>query len=444
MIEDVLSKVSGVKSGRPGGQPSASSYFKLDTSNFRPSICCRRPIMPNEPNFKQLAGRGNTQRSTALLFHHSNPMPIARNKANSPGGAGLSCTNKPNLACSGARRRVAVNKQSQLAGGAGAGRGPVVQTRRARQKSGSAEPILGIGPETRLESAFAGFCRARQTNPISDGPGGVRRAILRNKANSASRAEGAEGKMRETKPNLGELGYIGNGVEGLVQTNPIWRDARSGLPPRACAGRLYKQTQFWRSLKFEVRSAKQTQLPASGPAGGDYATTPRCPVSFRQQSQSRAASGWGGRSYKQSQFRAPAKPGVDCAKQTQFEAARPVPGVPIVRNKANRRPKCPPFHYSIIPPFQPDAYRARRTPSAEVHHRGTETTEVVLDSWTDRPRFHSPCPLCLGGEQVCKTKPISGGQDSDREVSPLNSRPSSFGPSLGLLYKQSQFPADTE
>jgi hypothetical protein len=352
MIEDVLSKVSGVKSGRPGGQPSASSYFKLDTSNFRPSICCRRPIMPNEPNFKQLAGRGNTQRSTALLFHHSNPMPIARNKANSPGGAGLSCTNKPNLACSGARRRVAVNKQSQLAGGAGAGRGPVVQTRRARQKSGSAEPILGIGPETRLESAFADFCRARQTNPISDGPGGVRRAILRNKANSASRAGGAEGEMRETKPNLGELGYIGNGVEGLVQTNPIWRDARSGLPPRACAGRLYKQTQFWRSLKFEVRSAKQTQLPASGPAGGDYATTPRCPVSFRQQSQSRAASGWGGQVVQ-------TKP-IPRSGQTRGRLCEtnPIRGSPTGARRANRAkqsqspaemPTIPLFYHSTIP-----------------------------------------------------------------------------------------------
>jgi hypothetical protein len=46
-------------------------------------------------------------------------MPVCTNKANSPGGAGLSCTNKPNLACPGARRRVTVNKQSQLAGGTG-------------------------------------------------------------------------------------------------------------------------------------------------------------------------------------------------------------------------------------------------------------------------------------------------------------------------------------
>jgi hypothetical protein len=41
------------------------------------------------------------------------------NKANSPGGAGLSCTNKANLERPAARRGVAVNKQSQLPGRAG-------------------------------------------------------------------------------------------------------------------------------------------------------------------------------------------------------------------------------------------------------------------------------------------------------------------------------------
>jgi hypothetical protein len=61
--------------------------------------------------------------STILLFHHSNPMRLVSNKANSPGGArrdavpgrgaGFRCTNKPNLACPGTRRGVALNKQSQ-------------------------------------------------------------------------------------------------------------------------------------------------------------------------------------------------------------------------------------------------------------------------------------------------------------------------------------------
>jgi hypothetical protein len=56
-----------------------------------------------------------------------------------------------------------------------------------------------------------------------------------------SREEGC--RCEQTKPNLGGLGYLENGVDGLVQTNPIGRDARCGLPPWACAGQLYKQTQ---------------------------------------------------------------------------------------------------------------------------------------------------------------------------------------------------------
>jgi hypothetical protein len=66
-----------------------------------------------------------------------------------------------------------------------------------------------------------------QTNPIWERPG---------------HEEGC--RCEQTKPNLGDLGHLGNGVEGFVQTNPIGRDARCGLPPRASAGRLYKQTQF--------------------------------------------------------------------------------------------------------------------------------------------------------------------------------------------------------
>jgi hypothetical protein len=85
-----------------------------------------------------------------------------------------------------------------------------------------------------------------QTNPISSaggrpgGPGYPTIPLLYH-----STIPGG-GLSCQTKPNLGDLEYLGNGVEGLVQTNPIWRDARCGLPPRACAGRLYKQTQIRR------------------------------------------------------------------------------------------------------------------------------------------------------------------------------------------------------
>jgi hypothetical protein len=51
------------------------------------------PNAPNKPNFP-----GEIPHySTILLFHHPNPIPVAPNKANSPGTAVLRCTNKPNL-----------------------------------------------------------------------------------------------------------------------------------------------------------------------------------------------------------------------------------------------------------------------------------------------------------------------------------------------------------
>ncbi len=42
----------------------------------------RRANRQNEPNFVELAGRRNTQRSTILSFHHSNPMATVQNEAN--------------------------------------------------------------------------------------------------------------------------------------------------------------------------------------------------------------------------------------------------------------------------------------------------------------------------------------------------------------------------
>jgi hypothetical protein len=124
-----------------------------------------------------------------------------------------------------------------------------------------------------------------ETKPIS---GGERLGDRLSKQTQSGVPRREEGCHREqTKPTLGDLGYLENGVEGLAQTNPIWRDARGGLPPRACAGRLYKQTQFRRAatgLAVQTNPicprrmgrrgrgwslcAKQTQLPEAGHRGG--------------------------------------------------------------------------------------------------------------------------------------------------------------------------------
>ncbi len=82
--------------------------------------CTNKPNCPKRGTeaASAVAAFGSPHCSSIPSFHHSSPLPILPNKANSPGGAGLSCTNKPNLACPAARRGVAMNKQSQLAGGA--------------------------------------------------------------------------------------------------------------------------------------------------------------------------------------------------------------------------------------------------------------------------------------------------------------------------------------
>jgi hypothetical protein len=87
------------------------------------------------------------------------------------------------------------------------------QTRRARQKSASTEPIHDIGPETRVEIRLGDFCRGRQTNPIRPGPAFVGGGIC--EANPiCSRGKGPVGqappytwtRLRQTnKPNFAGL-----------------------------------------------------------------------------------------------------------------------------------------------------------------------------------------------------------------------------------------------
>ena len=99
------------------------------------------------------------------------------------------------------------------------------------------------------------FAARAQEWALAAGTGNLLRGpIVRNEANS-------------------RLHRVGRRPTDVVQTNPIWRDARCGLPPRACAGRLYKQTQFapagWAGEAVAgAYCAKQTQLPEAGHRGG--------------------------------------------------------------------------------------------------------------------------------------------------------------------------------
>jgi hypothetical protein len=281
-------------------------------------------------------------------------------------------------------------------------------------------------------------------------------ALRTNKANSRCRAgrgrlykqtqfgvpSREEGWRRgQTKPNLGDLGYLENGIEGLVQTNPIWREARDGLLPRTCAGRLYKQTQsaadgqlcqtnpipaagrdagrLYKQTQFGGTPAaacrlgparagcpnkpnlpqtgncvKQTQFPPYRVAGTNRScqtkpisrlrisrTAPgnrRPPLAelsdcgsgtdFRRSGRLRktkpigpAGSGRGGEMRETNPIR------PRWAKKTIARASHPS-GWASAPNKANLagRRDTPPFHYSIIPVFQPHADCAKRSQSDSI------------------------------------------------------------------------------
>jgi hypothetical protein len=212
----------------------------------------------------------------------------------------------------------------------------------------------------------------RETNPISpagQGPWGNRAKQSQSRPTSnwgAGRTNkpisglrlGPGGRSCQTNPNLGEPGYLGDGTaEGLLcKTNPI-------LAGQPGPGR--------------VECAKQTQLPKAGHRGGVRQAGRLGPVDYA----------------KRTQFRLVGPPGAECAKQTQF----PGRDTPL-------------FHYSIIPPSQSDTGRAKQsqftrhccaplykqTQFAEVHHRGTEITEVVLDSWKDMTSISFSVPSASG------------------------------------------------
>jgi hypothetical protein len=76
-----------------------------------------------------VAAFGSPHCSSIPSFHHASPMPILPNKANSPGGAGLSCTNKPNLGQPEWGPQGNSAEQSRFRQSAGGARGEMCQTK---------------------------------------------------------------------------------------------------------------------------------------------------------------------------------------------------------------------------------------------------------------------------------------------------------------------------
>jgi hypothetical protein len=82
-----------------------------------------------------------------------------------------------------------------------------------------------------------------------------------------------------------------------------------------------------------------------------------------------------------------------------------------VRNKANLRPECPPFHYSIIPPFQAEADRANRTQLAWLRRAGRGQRDGGRGANApNKPNFRRTCGRgkWLAGKELWYIAPAIG------------------------------------
>jgi hypothetical protein len=129
--------------------------------------------------------------------------------------------------------------------------GQLCQTRRARQKSASTEPIRDIGPETRVETRLGDFCRGRQTNPIWP----------------VGRSQSCE-----TNPIRPGLGRARLWVDERCETNPICRMRRRGGPDRSCETKPICSAPVGKggaakaaSVAAGAKRAKRSQFPGIEP-----------------------------------------------------------------------------------------------------------------------------------------------------------------------------------
>jgi hypothetical protein len=181
------------------------------------------------------------------------------------------------------------------------------------------------------------WARAAGTGNLLRGP------IVRNEANS-------------------RLHRVGRRPTDVVQTNPIWRDARCGLPPRACAGRLYKQTQFRR-----VATGLAVQ------------TNPICP-----RRMGRRGRGWS--------LLRQTNPIARSGAPRRCRPWRP-PGAPII----------PVFHHSTIP------VRCLSCKTKPIW--GSSGFSVLVGC---RPPSRGRCPRTPG---ICRFGPIAWQEDPEARLS---------------------------
>ena len=148
-------------------------------------------------------------------------------------------------------------KQSPWASGDARPTGASRQTRRARQKSGSAKPIFDIGPETRVGLQVFDFCRRRQTKPIL---GGRKQAVHRYKRSQLA-AQATKSRLQGGTPNAAE----GKGAT-------VRNEANFGRPPAVAQPRRrhlslrtsrFAKKRLAASLRTRLCRAKRSQLASA-------------------------------------------------------------------------------------------------------------------------------------------------------------------------------------
>jgi hypothetical protein len=248
-------KVSSVKSGKPGVEPWESSYFRLYTS------LGRRPFVQNEANSPGGARWDGVWRTRIVEDNRAKRSQFGQTGNQDRSLESENAQNKPNLP-GGAGRPSLAPRPSGLA---------------------PAEPIL----------------RNKANSPP---PGTV----------SGEDAQPTKSRLRQTKPNLGRMGYLG----GASGRHKVQNEANWGQPAWHPDANYAKRTQFpdcgletdlplrpvWADCAKRTQSARRGRVARGGKPGGRRANAQNEP-NFGGSGQESDANG-----AKRSQF-------LDCGLQ---------------------------------------------------------------------------------------------------------------------------------
>jgi hypothetical protein len=200
--------VSSVKSGKPAGQPSASSYSRLDTSNFRRNTGCRRPIVPNKAKCGHPGASGE---------RHAGWRANAPNKPNfGPGKMKVKCCTNKEL------RRVCCES--------GPGKTKPIRPGGGYRGSGFSDPRPGARTLDRLykQTQFPGSRRGSLYKQTQFAPAGWADGTMAG-AYCVKQSQSCETKpIRQAARRLGaRCTNKANSVSGSIQSS-AWREESYG------------------------------------------------------------------------------------------------------------------------------------------------------------------------------------------------------------------------